>query len=206
MRKISIFTILLSLTIIFIGFNPINTKDLRSHISIIKSNDTNLTLTPLEVEIIHVSADSNPEKITLSGSLGDIIDFDFDIDGYLYHIYDGKVSDLTERQFVVSKSTYIIIVTNQTELESSVYIDTNGKLLDAKFGFDLSYTSDIPSKPGYLFDSFKTVYSVEGHNVLKATYSPLNTASISIDVEGGTIYPLEPKYNDIVTIDQKSVV
>src|SRR5690606_31414356 len=200
MKKISLLTLLISLALILAGVSFATQSNIRGQFSHIKSGDTNIGLDNLEIEIVHVSSNSEPEELILTGSLGDIIDFDFEIEGYLYHIYDGKVSTALERQFVVSKSTYIIVVTNETQIDSKIYIDSNGKLLDAKFGVDLSFDGITPTKPGFLFDTFVSIYEEEVHSVVKATYNSNVTDLIPVSITGGVANPANPSYNDVVTI------
>src|SRR5690606_31477859 len=103
-------------------------------------------LVDLEIQVVSVG---NLEGTTgFSGVYGELVDVTFSgLEGYAYHIYNGEVFTETSTQFINSKSTYVAAV--DTEVTSVVYIDTNGRVVDALFGAEIGVEVPAePSKPG----------------------------------------------------------
>ncbi|MBN3490886.1 InlB B-repeat-containing protein [Acholeplasma equirhinis] len=153
----------------------------------------------LYVQVIAPGEGMDP--VEFNGTYGELTNVSFGLSGYVYHIYNGQVSDASARQFVNSKSTYVTMVLEHASDDSVVWIDTNGKVLDYAYGDaeELEYDGVTPSKPGLAFDGWQLLQSFGKNDVYVAKYQA-STADVEIEILGGSADPEFPKYNEVVEL------
>src|SRR5690606_931810 len=82
---------------------------------------------------------------------------------------------------------------------AAAYVDTNGYLLDVQYGEELFvplYGGDVPTKPGYEFDSWSFDAEVTEDIVITAVYA-LDADDVTVTVDG---VPVDYAYNELVTV------
>lgn len=128
---------------------------------------------------------------------------------FAFYIHNGQLISQSDASFLVSGSTYLVVVLKEATEVVAAFVDTNGKLLDIQYNtgaFTPAYDGDTPTKPGYVFaDTFSgPAGSISSDTVYVAQYTQTNDGSIEVTVTGGQASPAEPTYNQIVTLTPDS--
>lgn len=120
-----------------------------------------------------------------------------------FYLYKGQLIEEEETEFLVTDSSKITIVLKDAGQAVAAFVDTNGALLDLKYGmsgFTPTAPTEVSDRPGFEFAGFGSVTSVTKHALFVAQYTRTKTDEITVSVTGGALVT-GVTYNDVVTLE-----
>lgn len=138
---------------------------------------------------------------TFVGALGTSVNIDISVfeEDFLFYIHNGEIITNINNQFMVTKSNNIIVVLEDEEHPVTIFLDSNGALLDAGFVDGYVFAGEEPTKPGMSFLNF--VDHAENNKVKTAAYELTDNEVVDITVVGGTYSPVDVKQGQVVTLE-----
>lgn len=138
---------------------------------------------------------------TFVGALGTSVNIDISVfeEDFLFYIHNGEIITNMNNQFMVTKSNNIIVVLEDEEHPVTIFLDSNGALLDAGFVDGYVFAGEEPTKPGMSFLNF--VDHAENNKVKTAAYELTDNEVVDITVVGGTYSPVDVKQGQVVTLE-----
>ncbi|MBN3490351.1 hypothetical protein JV173_02365 [Acholeplasma equirhinis] len=164
-----------------------------------------------EIQLIVYTDGSGPAVETeFEGPLGQLVEIDVESleikdKEFSFFIHNGQKITNPNTQFLVSKSTKVVVVFKGEDEIVAAFVDTNGQVLHMQYGvdeIDLEYAEDspYPSKPGFQFSHWSVNTNVTTDTIVKPVYIASNIDDIVVTVDGDPmLYP----YNSIVTIESE---
>ncbi|SKC39461.1 Internalin-A precursor [Acholeplasma oculi] len=125
-----------------------------------------------------------------------------------FYLYKGQLIEDEEAEFLVTDSSKITVVLKESTEVVAAFVDTNGALLDLKYGegtFTPIAPTSVSNRPGFEFSGFGTVSSISVDTLFVAQYTRTNTTDISVTVTGGALVT-GVTYNDVVTLEPTDAV
>jgi len=177
-----------------------------------------LTSNQYDVDVVVVSGDSllgvdTTQTVVEDQTYGGLIQIDLssfldENNEFVYFIVNGEVIEDVNHSFLVTSNLNIVAILKPTTELVAVFLDTNGKYIDANYlvSGNMPSAPDVSaySKPGYVVNSSENwipaVSVLTDNQMYMLSYVIDETTTYNIGVTNATASNLTPVFNEVVIV------